>query len=79
MINDPDKFAQFLSVEENRAAFQMNRELIEFKMIPVDEIMLQDGKPNYDLLFSEFTKMSFASYVNPKTKDKFIDTFKAVK
>lgn len=78
-ITSPEKFAEFLSTDENRSLFQINRELIEFKMIPSEEIQLQEFKSNFDLLFGEFSKMLFTSYLNTKAKDKFIDTFNAVK
>jgi 5'-3' exonuclease len=76
-IQDPKKIEEFLSIEENRANFSINKELIEIKIIPADELIIEDCVPNFSLLKEEFTKMEFNSIVN--NWEEYINTFNCVK
>jgi hypothetical protein len=75
LLKNPQLFEQFLSVEENRAKFNMNRQLIEFANILPEEVIFQEGIHNFDELKSEFTRMEFRSIVNDASWEKFTKTF----
>lgn len=76
-IGNPALFQKFLSVEENRASFNINRQLIEFRSVPEDEIIIQEGSRNFDLLKREFVRMKFASIL--KSWDKYCKSFDCIK
>lgn len=76
---NPDLFEKFLSIEENRANFSINRQLIEFKSVPEDEIELSEGIKNFAALKDEFHKMKFESIINDKSWYKYCKTFDTLK
>lgn len=75
----PEVFKKFMEVEENRANFSVNRQLIEFRSVPEDEISLIEGARNFDLLKTEFSKMKFESIINDKSWEKYCKTFDCIK
>lgn len=79
MLSDPKKFQKFMDIEENRANFQVYRELIEFRFIPEEEIVFKDGIKNFDELKVEFEKMKFDSITNEKSWNKYVKTFDCLK
>jgi 5'-3' exonuclease len=76
--SNPDLFKKFLSVEENRANFSINRQLIEFKNIPLEEIELKEGQADFDSLKKEFDTMKFRSITNDRSWNKFCSTFDCI-
>lgn len=78
-VNSPDLFKKFLEVEENRANFNVNRDLIEFRFIVEDEINLVDGHRDFDSLKKSFADMKFESIINDKSWDKYCRTFDCIK
>ncbi len=74
-VNNPDLFKKFMEVEENRANFSVNRQLIEFRSVPMEEITLHEGIRNFDLVKQEFARMEFQSIINDKSWAKFTKTF----
>lgn len=78
-VNDPELFKKFMEVEENRANFNINRQLIEFRSVPEEEIELIEGKSNWDQLKFEFDAMKFSSIINDKSWDKYTKTFDCIK
>lgn len=78
-VNSPELFAKFLEVEENRANFNVNRQLIEFRSVPVEEIVLKEGIKDFATLKQEFAVMKFESIINDKSWDKFHKTFDCLK
>ena len=78
-INDPNLFKSFLEVEESRANFNINRQLIEFQSVPVEEILLQEGEKNFLLLKKAFEEMKFESITNDKSWAKYTQTFNCIK
>ena len=79
LITSPELLSEFLSVEENRAKFNINKSLIEFSNIPREEIVLSSGERQYSLLKEEFIKLEFQSLVNDKAWEKFTTTFDCIK
>lgn len=75
MVNNPDLFKKFMEVEENRANFNVNRQLIEFRSVPMEEIVLVEGQRNFDIVKEEFAKMEFQSIINDKSWAKYTKTF----
>jgi 5'-3' exonuclease len=78
-INDPELFKKFLETEENRANFNINRQLIEFRPIPEEQIQLQEGQRNFQFLHDAFAQMKFDSMVRPESWSKYIKTFNCIK
>lgn len=77
--SNPDLFKKFMEVEENRANFSINHQLIEFRQVPPEEIEIKEGVKNFDALKDSFIKMKFESIVNDKSWDKFRKTFDCIK
>lgn len=78
-INSPELLNKFLSVEENRANFNINRQLIEFGKVAEEEIELQEGQRNFQFLFDAFTQMKFESIVRKESWSKYVKTFDCLK
>lgn len=78
-VSNPDLFRKFLSVEENRANFSVNRQLIEFRSVPLEEISLHEGIRNFDIVKREFTRMDFQSIINDKSWAKYTKTFNCLR
>jgi 5'-3' exonuclease len=74
-VNNPDLFKKFMSIEENRANFSVNRQLIEFRAIPEEEIVLKEGVRNFGALKEEFRRMDFQSIINDVSWEKYKKTF----
>lgn len=79
LLTAPDKLEKFLSIEENRSLFSINKKLIEFAKIPEDKLLFEEGFANFDRLKEEFILLKFESIINDKSWNKFINTFKNVK
>lgn len=77
--SSPKLFKSFLEVEENRANFNINRQLIEFRTVPPEEIELQEGEKNFQFLRSTFSEMKFQTLVRVDTWKKYVDTFECLK
>lgn len=78
-VNNPELFKKFMEVEENRANFNVNRQLIEFRSVPMDEIALAEGVRNFDALKQAFIEMDFQSIINEKSWEKYTKTFDCLK
>lgn len=78
-VKDPDKLQELLSLEENRAKFATNLKLIQFADVPMEEIILEDGKTDFEALKIEFEKMAFQSILAENYWAKFKATFNSIK
>lgn len=76
-LSNPEVFKKFMDIEENRANFNINRQLIEFREIPLEEISMVEGNKNFDLLRDEFMKLDFQSIIY--SWEKYINTFDCIK
>lgn len=74
-VNSPELFKKFMEVEENRANFSLNRQLIEFRSVPMEEITIHEGHRNFDIVKQEFERMDFQSIINDKSWNKYTKTF----
>jgi 5'-3' exonuclease len=78
-VLSPELFKKFMEVEENRANFSVNRQLIEFRPVPEEEIILKEGYKNFPLLRNEFQKLKFESITNDQSWQKYTSTFNCIK
>lgn len=76
---DPSKFKEFMSIEENRANFSINRQLVEFHEIPEEDLIITEGKKDFYYLKQEFKLMKFESIINDKSWEKYKNTFNCLK
>ena len=79
LLKDPDKFRKFMSVEENRARFAVFRQLIEFRHVPEEDIVLIEGVRDFNSLKEEFNRMKFQSITNDQSWLKYTKTFDCIK
>jgi len=79
VMSDASAFKNFLDVPENRANFNINRQLIEFRMVPVEELEIHEGVKNFEALKQAFTDMKFESIINEKSWQKYCSTFECLK
>jgi 5'-3' exonuclease len=79
VINDPELFKQFMSVEENRANFNINRQLVEFRSVPLEELIISEGKKDFDTLRYKFNEMKFESITNDASWQKYTKTFDCIR
>lgn len=78
-VVNPELFKKFMEVEENRANFSVNRQLIEFRPVPEEEIILKEGNRNFTLLKKEFENLKFESITNDQSWQKYHKTFDCLK
>jgi 5'-3' exonuclease len=78
-VSDSGLFQSFMNTEENRANFNINRQLIEFRSVPMEEITLQEGVKDFLLLKQAFEKMKFESIINDRSWLKYTQTFNCIK
>lgn len=78
-ISDPVLFNKFLEIEENRANFNINRQLIEFRYVPLEEIQMVEGKKDFKTVKEMFSDLKFESIINDKSWKKYTDTFNCLK
>ena len=78
-ILNPQLFQKFLLLEENRANFNINRQLIEFQSVPEDDIIWQEGQRNFQFLYDAFKQMKFETIVRSQAWDRYIKTFNCLK
>jgi 5'-3' exonuclease len=78
-VTDPELFNKFMEIEENRANFSVNRQLIEFRSVPEEEISLREGNRNFSALRNAFAEMKFESIINDKSWEKYCKTFECLK
>ena len=64
---------KFFENEENRANFNINRSLIEFKIIPLEDLIIFDGIGDFAEVKKQFELLKFDSILNKW--DKYKNTF----
>lgn len=78
-ISNPEFFKKFMEVQENRANFNINRQLIEFRSVPEEEIILTEGVKDFAALREVFAEFKFESIINSKSWEKYCKTFDCLK
>lgn len=81
LCKDIDALNKFMEIEENRAKLALNKELIEFKNVPCEEIVFTNGLADYSMLEASFKSLGFNSMFDNSGNywNKFVDVFKKVK
>ena len=79
MVRNPSLLQSWMSVEENRANFNINKSLIEFSSVPEEEIFMDNGIIDFKTLREEFQKMEFSSLIKENVWTKFCSTFNCIK
>lgn len=79
LLADPDRFQEFMSVEENRANFNIFKSLIEFRSVPMEEIILQEGGSDWPEIKNRFNQMEFNSITKDKTWERYVETFSCIR
>jgi 5'-3' exonuclease len=74
----PEKLAKWLENEEHRALFSINKRLIEFAPVNLNELEVVDGKTDFETLRTEFQQYEFASIVKTEYWTKFRASFKSI-
>lgn len=75
IATDINKFGEFLNNEENKSNYNLNKILIELKIIPDDCLQIFDYDTNFNIVKEQFSKMDFKSMVEEKYWDRFCGTF----
>lgn len=76
---NPKELLKFLYDDKNKSNYIENKNLIEFKKIPDEEIIIEEYNLDFYFLKKEFTKMEFNSIINDKYWNIFCNTFKNIK
>ena len=63
IASDPLKLATFISSEENRANYNLNKELMELKPIPDDQLVFMTSEKDYIYITEKFVDMKFNSFL----------------
>lgn len=80
-LSNPEILKKVLELPENLSQFNINKQLIEFIIIPEDELEVSVGESDFNTLKSKFSEMDFKSFVesgNEKAEtkwNKFVSTF----
>lgn len=75
LSQSPGALEEFLSVEENRASFQLNRELIELRRVPEEKMQFTQCSMDFDKLFNVFSELEFESLLKASYREKFVECF----
>jgi 5'-3' exonuclease len=78
LVRDPEVLKVFLQAEEHRAVFNLNRELIELKVIPLEELTFVDFQLNLEFLKEAFNRMKLEGITSEPYWGKFQTTFNSV-
>lgn len=76
LLANEEEFSKFLDIEENRANFSINMQLIEFAQINSEEIIIEEGSGNFDWVKREFVNLEFQTIL--ANWEKFVMTFDCV-
>lgn len=79
LVANPDKFKEFMAVEENRSLFNINKELIELQSVPHEELIVGDFHANWLAVEDAFKRMEFNSIVDRDSWNKYIETFYCIR
>lgn len=77
LARSPQEFEAFLAIEENRANFNLNKQLIELQLVASEKLEITEPQVNFDALFAEFEKMELVSLLKEDYRNRFIETFTA--
>lgn len=79
IAQDAEKLAEYLSTEENRADYNLNRQLVEFRIVDDEELQFTEYETNFDALKEEFSWMEFDTILEEKYWNRFVETFERLR
>jgi 5'-3' exonuclease len=79
LASDPEALKKWLEIEENRANFAIQRQLIELAQVPLDEVEFETNTADWDRLKLEFEQLEFATIVAPDYWARFRSTFNTIR
>jgi len=71
----PEELVKFLSIEENRANFSLNKSIVELQLISMEQLKFVPYQIDFTSLFEEFNKMNLNSLLKDSYRERFIKTF----
>ena len=77
LLSNPDLLKEFMSSEENAANYRLNKELIELRVIPDDQLLIGNYNVDYDALKTELVALSL-SIVDEPYWSRFVETFQSL-
>jgi 5'-3' exonuclease len=75
IASSPSALKEFLSSEENRANFSLNRDLITMRLVPPEELDIMPGALNVPKLKEKFEELQFSSFFKGDYWERFVSTF----
>jgi 5'-3' exonuclease len=75
LVRDPEALKSFLQIEANKEIFNFNRELIELKIIPPEELSFSNFQLDLELLKDKFNQMKLEGITSEPYWSKFSHTF----
>ncbi len=79
IASDPEKLAEFLSVEENRANYSLNNKLVQFQIIEDEMLEFSEYDVDFDALKEEFAWMELETILEEKYWGRFVETFERLR
>lgn len=78
IASSPKLLTDFLSSEENKSLFSLNRKLIELQEVHIDDLVIEDNSFDPEQLRTEFIKLELPSLLKDEYWERFTSTFKAL-
>jgi 5'-3' exonuclease len=75
LLANPKLLEDFLSSAETKASFNLNKELIELRIIPDEQLIFADYNVDYDALKEEFRALELPSMIEDGYWTRFVETF----
>lgn len=81
MLSDPQKLNVFLSADDNREKWELNKKLISFIDISKEEnlITFKQAETKWQLIYENFSEMGFKSIVSERGWNNFVKAFEGDK
>ena len=78
VVMDLDKMKSYLSIDGNNEKYLINKKLVEFADVPLEDINMISGSHNYDVLKDKFKEMEFVTLTEDNYWNKFVSTFRKI-
>ena len=78
LMENPQLLVEFLQKREGHAKYELNRELVAFENVDLDEAEVRHGDTDWETLVERFRDLGFWSMVNKTAWPKYVKTFEGV-
>lgn len=78
LLANPEKLESFLSEGSNRTDYQRNLQLVQLKVVPVEQLEVRNPDRNFDTLRKRLTALRFFSMTNDTAWSSYIKTFETI-